>query len=124
MKNTLEGVKQFHETYGLPVKDAPDLSDQRTNALRIGLLQEELNELKEALDAGNEKEVLDALTDLLVRVRPPGAELEPAVGQLVQHRRTLGRVDRMVGRQDAHAEADPDPPGHLAQRAEQHLGAG
>ncbi len=64
MKTTLEGVKQFHDTYGLPVKDAPDLSDKRTNDLRISLLQEELDELKEALAAGNEKEVLDALTDL------------------------------------------------------------
>lgn len=64
MKTTLDGVKQFHETYGLPVKDAPDLSDKRTNDLRISLLQEELDELKEALASGNEKEVLDALTDL------------------------------------------------------------
>lgn len=64
MDSTLERVKVFHATYGLPVKDAPDLSDQRTNDLRINLLQEELDELKEALAAGNEKEVLDALTDL------------------------------------------------------------
>jgi predicted HAD superfamily Cof-like phosphohydrolase len=64
MKTTLDGVKQFHETYGLPVKDAPDLTDRRTNDLRISLLQEELDELKEALADGNEKEVLDALTDL------------------------------------------------------------
>jgi predicted HAD superfamily Cof-like phosphohydrolase len=64
VKNTLDGVKQFHDTYGLPVKDAPDLSDARVNALRISLLQEELDELKEALAEGNEKEVLDALTDL------------------------------------------------------------
>lgn len=64
MKNTLDGVKQFHDTYGLPVKDAPDLSDARVNNLRISLLQEELDELKEALAEGNEKEVLDALTDL------------------------------------------------------------
>lgn len=62
--DTLACVKEFHDTYGLPVKDAPDLSDKRTNDLRISLLQEELNELKDALDQGNEKEVLDALTDL------------------------------------------------------------
>ena len=60
MKSTLEGVRAFHDTYGLPVKDAPDLSDKRTNDLRISLLQEELDELKEALAEGNEKEVLDA----------------------------------------------------------------
>ncbi len=61
---TLEKVKIFHETYGLPVKDAPDISDERTNALRISLLAEELEELQEALVAGDMVEVLDALTDL------------------------------------------------------------
>ena len=64
IKNTLEGVKQFHETYGLPVKDVPDLSDARTNALRVELLREELAELKEALDNNDPVEALDALTDL------------------------------------------------------------
>lgn len=66
MKNrtTLEQVKEFHETYGLPVKSAPDISDAKTNALRINLLAEELDELQEALDAGDIVEVLDALTDL------------------------------------------------------------
>lgn len=63
-KTTLECVEQFHATYGLPIKNAPDLSDARTNALRINLLQEELNELKEALESGDEVGVLDALTDL------------------------------------------------------------
>ena len=62
--DTLEGVRIFHETYGLPVKDRPDLSDPKTNQLRINLLQEELDELKEALAAGDEVGALDALTDL------------------------------------------------------------
>jgi predicted HAD superfamily Cof-like phosphohydrolase len=62
--DTLEGVRIFHETYGLPVKDRPDLSDAKTNQLRINLLQEELDELKEALAAGDAVGALDALTDL------------------------------------------------------------
>ena len=64
MTDTLEGVRIFHETYGLPVKDRPDLSDPKTNQPRINLLQEELDELKEALAAGDEVGALDALTDL------------------------------------------------------------
>src|SRR5262249_60601192 len=32
-----------------------------------------------------------------------------------------GGADGWVAGRDAHAEADPDPPGHLAQRAQQHL---
>lgn len=63
-KTTLEQVRIFHETYGLPVKDAPDISDPKTNALRINLLAEEVEELKEALDNGDIVEVLDALTDI------------------------------------------------------------
>lgn len=63
-KTTLEDVREFHETYGLPVKDAPDISDPKTNALRINLLAEEVDELKEALEAGDIVEVLDALTDI------------------------------------------------------------
>lgn len=63
-KTTLEMVQVFHETYGLPVKSAPDISDEKTNALRINLLAEEVEELKEALEAGDIVEVLDALTDI------------------------------------------------------------
>ena len=63
-KSTLEQVKIFHETYGLPVKDSPDISDPKTNALRINLLAEEVDELKEALEAGAMVAVLDALTDI------------------------------------------------------------
>ena len=57
-------VKEFHETYGLPVKDEPYIFDEKTNALRINLLAEEVEELKEALEAGDIVEVLDALTDI------------------------------------------------------------
>ena len=63
-RSTLDQVREFHETYGLPVKSSPDISDPKTNDLRINLLAEELDELKEALVAGDIVEVLDALTDL------------------------------------------------------------
>jgi len=63
-KTTLIQVQEFHETYGLPVKSEPHISDAQTNALRINLLAEELDELREALEAGDMVEVLDALTDL------------------------------------------------------------
>lgn len=64
MTDTLAKVREFHDTYGVAVKDAPDLSDGGINALRVTLLQEELDELREALAAGDTVEVLDALTDL------------------------------------------------------------
>lgn len=64
MADTLEKVREFHDTYGVAVKDVPDLSDDGISALRLTLLQEELDELREALAAGDAVEVLDALTDL------------------------------------------------------------
>ncbi len=63
-KSTLQAVKEFHETYGLPVEHAPNISDEKTNKLRINLLAEEVEELQEALEAGDIVEVLDALTDI------------------------------------------------------------
>ncbi len=64
MTHTIKGVKEFHETYGLPVHESPTVADEKTQLLRINLLQEELDELKEALAAGDIVETLDALTDL------------------------------------------------------------
>lgn len=63
-KTTLEQVQEFHETYGLPVKPEVDISDSKTNDLRVNLLAEELEELKEALAQGDAVETLDALIDL------------------------------------------------------------
>lgn len=63
-KTTLEQVQEFHETYGLPVNAEPTLTCAQTKELRINLLQEELNELKEALDNDDPQETLDALIDL------------------------------------------------------------
>ncbi|MCB1682712.1 MAG: nucleoside triphosphate pyrophosphohydrolase family protein [Alphaproteobacteria bacterium] len=57
-------VQEFHETYGLPVEDEQTLSDEKTRQLRINLLAEELDELKEALAQGDLLETLDALIDL------------------------------------------------------------
>ncbi len=63
-KSTLERVQEFHETYGLPVHGEVNLNCAQTKELRINLLQEELNELKEALANDDPVETLDALIDL------------------------------------------------------------
>lgn len=63
-KTTLEQVQEFHETYGLPVEEDVTLSCEQTKELRINLLQEELDELKEALADNDPIETLDALIDL------------------------------------------------------------
>lgn len=63
-RTTLEQVTEFHETYGLPVQAEQDISCEQTKALRINLLAEELDELKEALANNDPLETLDALIDL------------------------------------------------------------
>jgi predicted HAD superfamily Cof-like phosphohydrolase len=63
-RTTLERVQEFHETYGLPVHEKVNLSCEQTKELRINLLQEELNELKDALTNNDAVETLDALIDL------------------------------------------------------------
>lgn len=64
MTDTLKQVQEFHETYGLPVLDAPDVSCAQTRELRINLIAEELKELQEALENDDVLETLDALIDL------------------------------------------------------------
>ena len=63
-KSTLEMVQEFHETYGLPVENEQTTGSEKTKELRINLLQEELDELKEALENNDMQETLDALVDL------------------------------------------------------------
>jgi predicted HAD superfamily Cof-like phosphohydrolase len=63
-RDTLKQVQEFHEIYGLPVENEQTTADEKTKLLRINLLQEELNELKEALDNDDMVETLDALIDL------------------------------------------------------------
>lgn len=63
-RTTIEQVIEFHETYGLPVRPDQDISCAQTKDLRINLLAEELDELKEALQNDDPLETLDALIDL------------------------------------------------------------
>ncbi len=55
----------FMKTFGQEVKDEPSFSSDKINQLRISLINEELNELIEAMENKDLLEVADALTDLL-----------------------------------------------------------
>ena len=55
----------FMKTFGQEIKNRPSFSTEKINQLRISLIQEELDELKEAMANNNLLEVADALTDLL-----------------------------------------------------------
>ena len=60
-----EDVKVFMEKFGQRVNTKPQFPDQKTMQLRLDLIKEELNELKEAMKTKNLKEIADALTDIL-----------------------------------------------------------
>tara|TARA_B100001093_G_C26645362_1_gene935061 strand:- start:316 stop:687 length:372 start_codon:yes stop_codon:yes gene_type:complete len=55
----------FMKTFGQDVKDKPSLSTDKINKLRLSLIKEELDELKEAMKNKDLLEVADALTDIL-----------------------------------------------------------
>ena len=60
-----EKVKQFMQTFGQEVKTKSSFSDEKTNQLRLDLISEELEELKNAMESKDLLEVADALTDIL-----------------------------------------------------------
>lgn len=64
----LQRVQKFHQTFGVDAPDEPTIPTAEICALRIALIQEELNELKEAFENKDIIEVADALGDLSVVV--------------------------------------------------------
>mgnify|MGYP001435741000 CR=1 FL=1 len=55
----------FMKTFGQEVKIKPSFNTDKINQLRISLIKEELEELKEAMKNEDLVEVADALTDIL-----------------------------------------------------------
>ena len=60
-----ENVKKFMETFGQETKEKASFPNDKITSLRYDLIEEELGELKEAIDNKDIKEVADALTDIL-----------------------------------------------------------
>jgi len=58
-------VGTFMKTFGQEVKTKPSFSTDKINKLRLDLIEEELTELKEAMNNNDLLEVADALTDIL-----------------------------------------------------------
>ena len=62
--NYLSKVSDFHKTFNVPVLDKPEIPSEERCQLRVNLLQEELNELSEAIKNKDLVEIADALCDL------------------------------------------------------------
>lgn len=57
-------VKEFHKKFKHPILYEPTIPSKERCQLRINLLQEELNELKDAIDDHKIVDIADALTDI------------------------------------------------------------
>ncbi len=59
-----DAVREFHETFGVGIRDTPGLPSDRVD-LRLALLEEELAEVRAAVVGGDVSEVAKELADLL-----------------------------------------------------------
>lgn len=74
MNKLLKDVLTFHKTYNQPILENPTIPDYERSELRVNLIEEELDELKQAIAENDIVGVADALTDLLYVVN--GAVIE------------------------------------------------
>lgn len=63
--NYIKMVEEFHKTFGAPVLETPQIPSKERCDLRINLMQEELNEIKEAIENNDFVEISDGLCDLM-----------------------------------------------------------
>ena len=63
--SNFERVKKFMLTFGQEIKEKASFPEDKIASLRYELIEEELGELKDAIEKKDIKEVADALTDIL-----------------------------------------------------------
>lgn len=76
--DSLNAVAEFHRTFHAPVLDTPQIPSAARCGLRVALLAEELDELRDAIAANDLVAVADALCDLQYVLA--GAVLEFGLG--------------------------------------------
>lgn len=77
--NPLNQVAEFHRTFKHPILGQPTIPSADRSNLRVSLLAEELQELKQAIEDRNLVEIADALCDLQYVLS--GAILEFGLGE-------------------------------------------
>lgn len=75
----LNGVALFHQTFGHPILDKPQIPVAERATLRLNLIKEELRELEEAIEKNDIIEAADAMADLQYVLA--GAVLEFGLGE-------------------------------------------
>lgn len=99
-------VAQFHRAYELPMRAAPtiDIGPAQT-ALRLALIEEEIQELRAAAEAGDLIEIADALADIVYvaygTAHVYGVDLDAVLTEVHESNMTkLGADGRPVRRAD------------------------
>ncbi|MEC4674095.1 MAG: MazG nucleotide pyrophosphohydrolase domain-containing protein [Nitrospirota bacterium] len=81
MNEAQRGVLEFHKQFDIHIASAPTVPNEKTQALRVSLIQEEFEELKEALNAKDLPGIAKELADLLYVVYGTavscGIDMEP-----------------------------------------------
>ncbi|MBX3329288.1 MAG: hypothetical protein KF722_02720 [Nitrospira sp.] len=87
-------VEAFHSKFGILVQTAPADLNEETIQLRVRLIQEEFDELKEAMATGNVAAVAKEMADLLYVTYGTavsyGIDMEPVFQEV--HRSNLSKV--------------------------------
>jgi predicted HAD superfamily Cof-like phosphohydrolase len=87
-------VEAFHRTFDIVANPVPTVVDGRTRELRIKLIQEEFDELKEALAAEDLSSIAKEMADLLYVVYGTavsyGIDMDPVFREV--HRSNMSKV--------------------------------
>ena len=89
-----EKVKEFMTTFGQEVKNKAEFPNEKIVELRKKLIDEEFNELKDAINENNLIEVADALTDILVVTYGAGVAFGIDLGKCFKevHRSNMSKL--------------------------------
>lgn len=87
-------VEEFHRKFEIAIQAAPTELDENTKRLRVRLIQEEFDELKESMATGDLSAVAKEMADLLYVVYGTavsyGIDMEPVFHEV--HRSNLSKV--------------------------------
>jgi Uncharacterized protein conserved in bacteria len=87
-------VKEFHRKFAIAVSETPKIPEEATRRLRVRLIQEEFDELKEAMAtqdlAGIAKELADLLYVVYGTALSYGMDMQPVFREV--HRSNLSKV--------------------------------
>ena len=94
MADEQDMVEAFHQTFDIVVNPVPTVVDERTRTLRTKLIQEEFDELKEALASDDLSSIAKEMADLLYVIYGTavsyGIDMDPVFREV--HRSNMSKV--------------------------------